>query len=136
MPKTRKRYESEDLQSTTSPEVPVWNVVPQVKQNQAGSSLPPIPSIPAPTEEKGRVNINVVKNVAAKLSVVSNLKMLKKIFPTKKSRSQELFDSDSAENECKEQAVEEQTLNGCYILCSDAGLQQEYLPPPPFAPGF
>lgn len=135
MPKPRKRYNADDLQSTRSPEVPVRNFVPQVKQNKAGISLPPLPSIPPPTEDQVCTNTDTVKNLEAKLPVVSNLKILNKIFPTKRSQSQEIVDTDNPENK-HEEVMEEQTLNGCYILRSDAGLPQEYLPPPPFAPGY
>lgn len=135
MPKPRIRYKADDLQSTRSPEVPVRNFVPQVEWNKAGISLPPIPSIPPPREDQVYTNIDTVKNLAAKPSVVSNLKILNKIFQTKKSQSQEFVDTDNPENLCKE-VVEEQTLSSCYILRSDAGLPPEYLPPPPFAPGY
>lgn len=135
MPKPRKRYKADELQSTRSPEVPVRNFVPQVKQNQAGISLPPIPSIPPPTEDQVCINTDTVNNLAAKPSLGSNLKILNNIFQTKKIRSQEFVDTDNPENEYEEVA-EEQTLNSCYILHSDAGLPDEYLPPPPFAPRY
>lgn len=131
MPKPRKRYETDDLHSTRSPEVTFQNVVLQLNQNQAGVSLLPIPSIPPSTEDPSGTNTDAVKNMAAK----PNLKILNKMFQIKKSRSQEFMDTDKPEHEYEEVA-KEQTLNGCYILRSNAGLPREYLPPPPFAPGF
>lgn len=101
-----------------------------MKQNQAGVSLLPIPSRPPSTEDQGCTNTDTVKNLAAK----PNLKILNKIFQIKKSRSQESMDTDNPENQYEEVA-KEKTLNGCYILRSNAGLPREYLPPPPFAPG-
>lgn len=120
MPKPRKRYEADDLSSTRSPKVTFHSV-----------SLLPISSIPPSTGDPSGTNTDAVKNLAAK----PNLKILNKMFQIKKSRSQEFMDTDKPENEYEEVA-KEQTLNGCYILRSNGGLPREYLPPPPFAPGF
>lgn len=124
MPKSRNRYKVDDLQSSTSPKLPARNFVPQPKQN---ISLPPSTSIPPPTGDLVCTNADDVKNLAAKSSMVSNLKFRNKIFPTKKFLN--------TENEY-EAVKEVQTLNGPHVLCTDAELPQEYLPPPPFAPGY
>lgn len=109
MPKPRNRYYADNLQASRYLKLPVQNFVPQAKQN---ISLPPSPSVPLPTD--------LDKNLAAKNSAVSNLKMLNKIFPTKKFMAKE-----------NEVVKEEETLKG-----PDAGLPDEYQPPPPFAPGY
>lgn len=109
MPKPRNRY----LQASSAPKLPVENFVPRAKQN---ISPPPSPSAPLPTDV---IFSSADKNLAAKRSAVSNIKMLNKIFPTKKFMATE------------NKVVTEETLKG-----PDAGLPVEYRPPPPFAPGY
>lgn len=113
MPKPRNRYFADNLQASRSPRLPDQNFVPQAKQN---ISLPPSPSVPLPTDP---IFTSAAKNLAAKHSAVSNLKILNKIFPTKKFMATE------------NKVVKEETLKG-----PGAGLPDEYRPPPPFAPGY
>lgn len=114
VPKPRNRYLSDNLQASRSPELPVQNFVPQAKQN---ISLPPSPSVPLPTD---LIFTSADKNLAAKRSAVSNLKILNKIFPTKNFMATG-----------NEVVKEEETRKG-----PDARLPDEYRPPPPFAPGY
>uniref|UniRef100_A0A674PPP7 SH2 domain-containing protein n=1 Tax=Takifugu rubripes TaxID=31033 RepID=A0A674PPP7_TAKRU len=106
------RYFADNLQASSFPKLPVQNFVPQAKQN---ISLPPSPSVPTDLSFT-----SAYKNLAAKRSAVSNLKILNKIFPTDKFMATE-----------NKVVKEEETLKG-----PDAGLPDEYRPPPPFAPGY
>ncbi|XP_011613091.1 hematopoietic SH2 domain-containing protein homolog [Takifugu rubripes] len=112
VPKPRNRYFADNLQASSFPKLPVQNFVPQAKQN---ISLPPSPSVPTDLSFT-----SAYKNLAAKRSAVSNLKILNKIFPTDKFMATE-----------NKVVKEEETLKG-----PDAGLPDEYRPPPPFAPGY
>ena len=151
----RSRHMADNPSSNQRPEVPVRTSIHPLKQNQAcirTVSAPESPSTPAVTEHPMGTNIQPVKTQEAKPSVVTNLKNLRKKFQKRRSVSQELMyteinavaihRSGSVENEYQE-ITEEQTSNGPPFshTCSDMrltdeGLPQEYLPPPPFAPGY
>ncbi|XP_070688959.1 hematopoietic SH2 domain-containing protein homolog [Pempheris klunzingeri] len=147
VPMARKRYTACNPPSNQLPIVPARSSVPPPKQNHAcvrTVSAPQTPSIPAATEHPFSSNIHSVKSQEAKLSVVTNLKNLKKKLQRKKSMSQEFMyaeitdSSGNTENEYHE-ITGEQTFSGpplSYTSLTDGGLPQEYLPPPPFAPGY
>ncbi|KAF7663663.1 hypothetical protein LDENG_00204340 [Lucifuga dentata] len=97
-------------------------------------------------------NCPSVRNQEVKPSMVVNLKNLKKKFQKKRSTSQEHTGlsaeaeesnwSGNTENEYQE-VTWEQTISGAPFSSTgttgrqtDDGLPCEYLPPPPFAPGY
>lgn len=147
--------------SNQPPDVPARTLVPPLKQNQNQNqnqacvrtvSAPESPSMPAATEHPLGVNVQSGKNQEVKPSVVNNLKNLKKKFQKKTSTSQEFMyaeinleaadSSGSVENEYQE-ITGEQTISAqpfsytCTDMrLADGQLPQEYLPPPPFAPGY
>lgn len=150
MPMTRKR--PADISLSTQPsEVPARSSVSPLMQNQAcirTASVPESPSTPITTERTSGANTDSVNNHEAKPSVVTTLMVLKKRFQKKTSMSQEFVyteinmeatdKSGNNENEYQEIA-EEQTFNCPQLSCTavpDGGLPKEYLPPPPFAPGY
>ncbi|XP_070764955.1 hematopoietic SH2 domain-containing protein homolog [Enoplosus armatus] len=153
VPMTRNRYTANNPPSNQPPEVPARSSVPPLKQNQAcirTVSAPESPSIP--TEHTFGTNIQSAKIQEAKSSVVTNLKNLKKKFQKKRSTSQEFMYAEidmeatdmsgNTENEYHE-ITGEQTFNDppfsytCTdVRLTDGGLPQEYLAPPPFAPGY
>ncbi|XP_044056274.1 hematopoietic SH2 domain-containing protein homolog isoform X2 [Siniperca chuatsi] len=155
VPMTRNRHTADNPPSNQPPEVPARRSVPPLKQNQAcirTVSAPDSPSTPTATEHPFGTNIQSVKNQEAKLSLVTNIKNLKKKFQKKRSTSQENMyaeinveatdRSGNTENECQEMTGE-QTFNGppfsytcTHVRLTDGELPQEYLPPPPFAPGY
>ncbi|KAI3368792.1 hypothetical protein L3Q82_025776 [Scortum barcoo] len=152
---TRTRFITDNPPSNQPPDVPARTLLPPLKQNQAcvrTVSAPENPSTPAATEHPLGVNIQPVKNQEVKPSVVTNLKNLKKKFQKKRSTSQEFMyaevnleaadSSEGAENEYQE-ITGEQTFSppSFSYTCTDmrltdGQLPQEYLPPPPFAPGY
>ncbi|XP_032381112.1 hematopoietic SH2 domain-containing protein homolog [Etheostoma spectabile] len=154
-PVTRKRNTGNSPPSNQPPEVPDRSSVPPLKQNQAcirTVSAPESPPTPTATGQPSNTNIQSVKNQEAKLSVISNLKNLKKKFQKKKSISQENMyaeinvaepeRSGNSENEYHE-ITGQQTFNAppfphtcTELTLTDGGVPHEYLPPPPFAPGY
>ncbi|XP_078115152.1 hematopoietic SH2 domain-containing protein homolog [Sander vitreus] len=146
-PVTRKRYTADNPPSNQPPEVPNRSSVPPLKQNQAcirTVSAPESPPTPTATGHPSSTNIQSVKNQEAKPSVISNLKNLKKKFQKKRSISQENMyaEINVAENEYHE-ITGQQTFNTPPFLhtcteltLTDGGAPDEYLPPPPFAPGY
>ncbi|XP_074491521.1 hematopoietic SH2 domain-containing protein homolog [Sebastes fasciatus] len=142
MPATRKRYTADNPPSDQPPEIPARSSGPPLKQDQ----VPESPSSLTATENPLGTNIQSVKNQEAKPSVASNLKNLRKKFQKKKSLSQECTYAEvnvvyprrgNAENEYQN------TFNAqpfsyarTDVRVTDGGLPHEYLPPPPFAPGF
>lgn len=155
VPMTRNRYTTDNPPSNQAPDVPARNLVPPLKPNQACTrtvSAPEGPSTPTATEHPSGANMQSVKNQEAKLSVVTNLKNLKKKFQKKRSVSQEFMyaevnveaadRSGNTENEYQE-ITGEQTFNAppfsytsTEVKLTDGQLPKEYLPPPPFAPGY
>ncbi|XP_022615289.1 hematopoietic SH2 domain-containing protein homolog isoform X1 [Seriola dumerili] len=141
MPVTRKRYTADNPPPNQPPEVPARSCLPPLKQNQAcvrTVSAPQSPSTAMATEVKP--------------SVVTNLKNLKKKFQKKRSTSQEHMYTEidteatdrggNADNEYQE-ITQEETFNSApfsyihnNVPLTDGALPQEYLPPPPFAPGY
>ncbi|KAL6107894.1 hsh2d [Pungitius sinensis] len=103
----------------------------------ARTSLPPANRDPAPARNPLGGDAPPAKNQEARASVVSNLKNLKKKFLKKKSPSQECAEVTERggpagnEYEC---IAEPQTFGALRV--TDGELPYEYLPPPPFAPGF
>lgn len=143
-PMTRKRYAVNNSLSTQPPEVPARSSVACIKT----ASAPEGSSTPRTSEHTFGANTESVNNHEAKPSVVINLKVLKKRFQKKTSMSQEFMNTEinmeatdkngNNDNEYQEIA-EEQTFNRPQLSCTavpDSGLPQEYLPPPPFAPGY
>ncbi|XP_008290820.1 hematopoietic SH2 domain-containing protein homolog [Stegastes partitus] len=141
VPKTRKRYEAS---SNQPPEVPSRSCVP-VKQNQAcirTVSAPESPSTPTAAQQP-------VRNPEAKPSVLTNLK---KKFQKNRSSSQdntyaevnvEAADgSRTTESEYQEISGDRAVMGSPFsYTCPDVRLTdevfpQEYLKPPPFAPGY
>ncbi|XP_044217772.1 hematopoietic SH2 domain-containing protein homolog [Thunnus albacares] len=159
VPAARKRYTGDNVPLNQPPEVPVRTTVPPLKQNQAcirTVSAPERPSAPAANDHLHGANIPPTRNHEAKPSVVTNLKNLKKKFQKKRSISQEYAEinmeaeqkmeatdrSANTENEYQE-ITGQQTFEGppFSYTCTgarptDGRLPQEYLPPPPFAPGY
>lgn len=148
---TRKRYIVNNSLSTQPPEVPARSTVPPLTQNQAcikTASAPEGSSTPRTSEHTSGANTESVHNHEAKPSVVTNLKVLKKRFQKKRSTSQEFMhteidmeatDKDGNNDNEHQEVAEEQTFNHPQSPCTavpDRGLPQEYLPPPPFAPGY
>ncbi|XP_022075563.1 hematopoietic SH2 domain-containing protein homolog [Acanthochromis polyacanthus] len=140
VPKTRKRYDFNQ-----PPEVPSRNVVP-VKQNQAcirTVSAPDSPSTSTASQQPA-------KNQEGKPSVVTNLKNFKKKFQKNRSTSQdntyaeinaEAADrSGNTESEYEEITGDPNLMGSPFsytdVRLTDEMLPQEYLKPPPFAPGF
>lgn len=144
VPKTRKRYETP---SNQPPEVPSRSCVP-VKQNQACTrtvSAPESPSTSTASQQPA-------KNQEAKPSVVTNLKNFKKKFQKNRSTSQDItyaeINTEAADRSGNAES-EYQEITGDNILtgspfsytCTDVRvtdqvLPQEYVKPPPFAPGY
>nr|XP_046246965.1 hematopoietic SH2 domain-containing protein homolog [Scatophagus argus] len=144
VPMARNRYAANSPTSNQPPEVPARSSLLSLKQNQTcirTVSAPESPSTPKATE-----NIHSVKNQEAKPSVVTNLKNLKKKFQKKPSMSQvyseinvEATDkSGDTENEYQEITGEHKCPQFSYTCAdiTDERIPQEYLPPPPFAPGY
>lgn len=153
LPMTRNKYTADNPPSNQAPEVPARTSVPPLKQNQTcirTVSAPENPSTPTASENSSGANIQSAKNQEAKLSVVSNLKNLKKKFQKKRSTSQELMyteinveatdRSGNTDNEYQEIAGEQtgpQFSNSrSDVRSTGGGLPQEYHQPPPFAPGY
>ena len=144
-PVPRKRNIVGNPPSNQRPEVPARSILPPLKQNQAcvrTVSAPDSPPAPTATEHPLSANdTQSARNQEAKPSVVSNLKNLKKKFQKKRSASQEYMYAEATENEYQEIAGEQISsappLSFTYSVLRLPGgeLPQEYLPPPPFAPG-
>lgn len=155
VPLTRKRYTVDNPPSNQPPEVPARSNVPPLKQNQAcirTVSAPEGPSIAPAIEHPLGGDVRPVRNNEVKPSVVSNLKNLKKKFQKRRSTLQEHMYTEinveathrgaNSENEYQE-ITGEQTFDGAPfsythtdMTLTDGVLPQEYLPPPPFAPGY
>lgn len=160
---TRKRYTADNLPFNQPPEVPARISVPPPKQNQAcirtvSAPQSPSTSTSTATDHPHGANILPARNQEAKPSVVTNLKNLKKKFQKKRSTSQEcMYAEINMEAEQKMEAIDRsvnieneyqeitgrQTFDGAPFsyTCintkpTDGSLPQEYLPPPPFAPGY
>ncbi|XP_040897200.1 hematopoietic SH2 domain-containing protein homolog [Toxotes jaculatrix] len=145
VPFTRKRYTADNPPSNQPPEVPARSFVPPLKQNQAcvrTVSAPEGPSTPTAPEHPLGGNIRPVKNHEVKPSVVTNLKNLKKKFQKKRSTSQEHMymeinvETTERSTESEYQEITEEQITHTNVTLSDEALPLEYLPPPPFAPGY
>ncbi|XP_054458973.1 hematopoietic SH2 domain-containing protein homolog [Anoplopoma fimbria] len=143
LPVTRERFTANNLPSDPLPEVPA--------RNQAcGRTVFPHESPPTPpaTEPPLSGKTQSAKNLEAKLSVVSNLKNLKKKFQKKRSKDclyaevnmEATERSENAGNEyqniTKQQTSNAQPFSDTNVKLTDGGLPYEYFPPPPFAPGY
>lgn len=154
VPMNRTKYKADQPPSDRPPEVPARPAIPPLKQNQAcirTVSAPESPRLTA-TEHPPGANIQSVKNQEVKPSVVTNLKNLKKKFHKKRCMSQELMYTEidlkatgrSGDTESEYQEItDEVTSSGSPfpstftdVSLTDEGLPHEYLPPPPFAPGY
>lgn len=133
VPMPRKRYNADNLLSTRPPEVPLRISVPPLKQNQACVRT-------SATEHLACSNAASVKNQDSGLSsVLTNQKILNKKVQNKTSGMQEIINTEiNTENEYEE-ITEERTICSPHYPYTDVtnrGTPQEYLPPPPFAPGY
>lgn len=162
VPTTRKRYTSTDTPPSQPPAVPSRSSMPLPKPNQSciqTISTPESPSASASSVHPQDANIQPVKGQDSKPSVVSNLKNLKKKFQKKRGSSLEYVyedinveavqraksaeSSEDTEHEYQEIPELQQMVEGSHFFYSctpvrrsDGVLPQEYLPPPPFAPGY
>ncbi|KAF3690950.1 Hematopoietic SH2 domain-containing protein -like protein [Channa argus] len=144
-PMNRKRYTAECPTFNQPPEVPARSFA--MKQNQACVRTVSAPNTPSPVSEKPfGANIHpAAKNQEMKHSVISNLK---KKFQKGRSTSQDNIYTEIGEetinrhgNTEYQEAASEHTLDGATFCCTDVTLMEnalplEYLPPPPFAPGY
>lgn len=146
VPATRKRYVADKSASIQPPEVPARSSVPSSRQNQACMLTISEPESPfTPTEPQFNSNTESLNNQEAKSAVVTNLKGLKKKFQ-KRIMSQDftytkidMEATDASKNTASQEITGEQTFKCLHSSCTnatDGGLPQEYLPPPPFAPGY
>ena len=138
---TRKR--SVNPPSHQRPEVPARSPFPPARENQAcirTVSAPGTPLAPTATPLHMSATMQCAKIQEAKLSVVSNLKNLKKKFqkigrPLQENPVEER--SGVTENEYQEITEKPAVNESPYSLAyDDDGLPYEYLPPPPFAPSY
>ncbi|KAM9384680.1 hematopoietic SH2 domain-containing protein homolog [Pholidichthys leucotaenia] len=144
VPKARKIYTADNSPSIQSPKVPSRSFAPtkltEASITEVSNSLP----TSAASDHQSCTNIQPVKNQEAKQSVVTNLKNLKKKFHKKISSSEEntyaeITDiSGNTEHEYQEISL---PFSGSPAFSTNANLAaeelpQEYLPPPPFAPGY
>ncbi|XP_031719998.1 hematopoietic SH2 domain-containing protein homolog [Anarrhichthys ocellatus] len=151
LPATRNRCTANNPPSNQPPQVPARTSVPPLKQHQACiKTVSESPHTPTATEHPLSGNIQFAKNQEAKMSVVSNLKNLKKKFQKKRSTSHKYAEVNMEATERSGNAGNEyqyitgqQTANApplsytCTdVRLTDGELPYEYLPPPPFAPGF
>lgn len=141
VPMPRKRYNADNLLPTRPPEVPLRLSVPPLKQNQACVRT-------SATEHLTCSNTASVKNQDSGLSsVLSNQKILNKKVQNKTSGMQAFINTEinevlkkkrNTENKYEE-ITEEHTICSPHYPYADVtnrGTPQEYLPPPPFAPGY
>lgn len=150
---TRKRYSADNPPPNQPPEVPSRSCL-NLKQNQAcirTVSVPDSPStFPAAEHSTLCVNIQPLKIQESKPSVVTNLKNFRKKFQKKRSSTQDNtyaeINMDAADGNTEH---EYQEIPGAQTFChsplsqssTDVTLAEqilplEYLPPPPFAPGY
>ncbi|XP_041863225.1 hematopoietic SH2 domain-containing protein homolog isoform X2 [Melanotaenia boesemani] len=150
VPQARKKNAVINSPSNQPPEVPSRRCVPQ--QNQAcirTASAPESPHRSRISEQSLSTTIQPVKNQEGKASVATNLKNFKKKFQKKTNTSQEntyseinLEASDrSGDTENEYQEIREEQIfsappNYNDNKATDQVLPYEYLPPPPFAPGY
>ncbi|KAM7388277.1 hypothetical protein PAMP_024466 [Pampus punctatissimus] len=156
VPATRKRYTADTPPHNQPPEVPPRIAVPPPRQNQ--TCIRTVSASESPSTDHPHSANMTARNQEAKPSVVINLKNLKKKFQKKRSTSQEYMYAEinmeaeqrmeatdrSANDENDYQEITgQQTFDGPPFshTCTDARptdgrLPQEYLPPPPFAPGY
>ncbi|XP_029988408.1 hematopoietic SH2 domain-containing protein homolog [Sphaeramia orbicularis] len=153
VPTTRKRYTVTDTTLSQPPAVASRSCMPLPKPNQ--SCIQTISSPQSPSAQDA--NVQPVKGQDTKPSVVSNLKNFKKKFQKKRSSSLEYVYEDinvgadqraksaesteDTEHEYQEIPGLQQMVEGSHFSynctpVSDGVLPQEYLPPPPFAPGY
>ncbi|XP_035503286.2 hematopoietic SH2 domain-containing protein homolog isoform X1 [Scophthalmus maximus] len=147
VPLTRKRNTADNTPFNQPPDVPARICAPPLKLNQAcirTGSTPEAPSASTATEQPLSDNIQPVRNHIGKPSVVTSFKNLKKKFQ-KRSASQlqmyiENLEAPDRSGNTEGEYVEilgEQTLDGATFSNNPDGvLPHEYLPPPPFAPGY
>uniref|UniRef100_A0A3Q0R644 Hematopoietic SH2 domain containing n=1 Tax=Amphilophus citrinellus TaxID=61819 RepID=A0A3Q0R644_AMPCI len=152
-PMMRKRYMADNPPSNQPPEVPSRNCV-ALKQIQATRTVSAPESLPTLTgsEQPPCTNIPHVKNQEAKSSAVINLKNFKKKFHKKREPLQDNSYSEintETTNRGEDAEHEYQEITGKQTFCepplsstctrprlTDEVLPLEYMPPPPFAPGF
>lgn len=150
VPTMRNRHMADNPPSNQPPEVPSRNCM-ALKQNPAIRTVSAPDSPPhTGSEQPPCSNIQHVKNQEAKPSVVINLKNFKKKFHKKR---EPLQDNSYAEintettNMGENGEHEYQEITGNPAFCNsplsstqprltDEVLPLEYMPPPPFAPGF
>lgn len=146
---TRQKYPGDNPPPNQPPPVvPARSNFPLLNQNQNQActrtvAVPESPSTPSATELSCNANVKPAKTQQVKPSVVTNLKNLKKKFQ-KRQPSQENVYTDineevpghagNTENEYQE--ITEEQSNPALRTANGVRLPQEYLHPPPFAPGY
>uniref|UniRef100_A0A3Q4I8H9 SH2 domain-containing protein n=1 Tax=Neolamprologus brichardi TaxID=32507 RepID=A0A3Q4I8H9_NEOBR len=150
VPTPRKKYTGDNPPSNQPPEVPFRDCM-ALKQNQAvrtGSAPENLPTF-AGSEQPPTTNNQQARNQEVKPSVVTNLKNFKKKFQKKRGplqdNSSEEINTDRGEND----EHEYQEITGGLTFCdpplsssctpvklTNDMLPLEYMPPPPFAPGY
>lgn len=139
VPMTRNRYTTDNAPSNQPPDVPARSSVPPLKQSQACIRTVSVPESPCTTtapEHSFGANVQSVKNQEVKPSVVTNLRNLKKKFQKKRSTSQEFMYAEVNLEAADSGNTEYQEITWETARMTDEQLPHEYLPPPPFAPGY
>lgn len=148
---TRKRYAADNSPGNKPPEVPAGRFAP-LKPDKACVRTVPAPKSPSPptvNENPSGANIHPEKIQDTKPSVISNLKNLKKKFQKNRSSSLENMYTEInvettdgggvTENEYQEITTEHKlplSYGSTGVTLTEGVVPQEYLPPPPFAPGY
>lgn len=150
VPTPRKKYTGDNPPSNQPPEVPSRDCM-ALKQNQAVRTVSAPENLPtfAGSEQPPTTNNQQVRNQEVKPSVVTNLKNFKKKFQKKRGplqdSSYEEINTDRGENDEHEYQEITRDLTFCDpplsssctpVKLTDDMLPLEYMPPPPFAPGY
>uniref|UniRef100_A0A3P8NEB9 Hematopoietic SH2 domain containing n=2 Tax=Astatotilapia calliptera TaxID=8154 RepID=A0A3P8NEB9_ASTCA len=150
VPTPRKKYTGDNPPSNQPPEVPSRDCM-ALKQNQAVRTVSAPENLPtfAGSEQPPTTNNQQVRNQEVKPSVVTNLKNFKKKFQKKRGplqdNSYEEINTDRGENDEHEYQEITRDLTFCEpplsssctpVKLTDDMLPLEYMPPPPFAPGY
>uniref|UniRef100_A0A3B4H6J0 Hematopoietic SH2 domain containing n=1 Tax=Pundamilia nyererei TaxID=303518 RepID=A0A3B4H6J0_9CICH len=150
VPTPRKKYTGDNPPSNQPPEVPSRDCM-ALKQNQAVRTVSAPENLPtfAGSEQPPTTNNQQVRNQEVKPSVVTNLKNFKKKFQKKRGplqdNSYEEINTDRGENDEHEYQEITRDLTFCDpplsssctpVKLTDDMLPLEYMPPPPFAPGY
>ncbi|CAN9500449.1 unnamed protein product [Ophioblennius macclurei] len=134
-PMTRRRYVTDNPPANHPPEAPSRSSVPPKLNQVCTRTVSPPDNLPTACEQAVVANNQPGKHQEEKLSVVANLRNLKKKFQKKRSNSQDATCAEvhMAENVHVENA--ENPYETIDLEWTDKGLPREYFKPPPFAPG-